>query len=334
MVILPLFLLYLVTIYGETFCPIVSSALDNRPNKSKLRIMQYNVEWLFVDYYTASDCPGDGCSWKNKNDAIEHINYISTIIRELKPDILNLCEIEGCDELSMLSNSTLYKPYSVKGKDSSTGQNVGVLTLIDPIINLYRNDERVNYPISGSTCGYTGEPGDSGVSKHYTTEYKINGLNIAMIGAHLVAFPTDPARCAQREAQAQILQNIISTYISKKIEVVVMGDFNDFDGEVLDSNNNKPLSSVLDIIKGKKGSGSYELISAAEKIEKTSRYTDWWDQNKNCNSTSTEFSMIDHILVTPALFDKISTAFIYHEYEEYCGTFNSDHYPVIVDFMI
>jgi len=296
--------------------------------------MQYNVEWLFVDYYSASDCPGNGCSWKNKNDAIKHIDYISTIIRQLQPDILNLCEIEGCDELSMLSNSTLYKPYSVKGKDSSTGQNVGVLTLIDPITNLYRNDDRANYPISGSTCGYTGEPGDSGVSKHYITEYKINGLNIAMIGAHLVAFPTDPARCAQREAQAQILQNIISTFISKKIEVVVMGDFNDFDGEVLDSNNNKPLSSVLDIIKGKKGTSSYELISVAEKIEKSERYTDWWDQNKNCNSTSTEFSMIDHILVTPVLFDKITNAFVYHEYQEYCGTFNSDHYPVIVDFII
>jgi exonuclease III len=332
-------ILYLVTtIRGETFCPTVSSALDNRTNKSKLRIVQYNIEWFFVDYYAASDCPGNGCSWKTQNDALKHVDVVSNIIRELQPDVLNLCEIEGCDELTLLQNASqnsLYKPYMIKGKDTSTGQNVGLLTLIDPIMNLYRTDERVKFPIQGSTCGYNGEPGDSGVSKHYITEYKINDLHIAMIGAHLVAFPTDSARCAQREAQAQILQNVIATYISKKIEVVVMGDFNDFDGEVLDSNNNKPLSSVLDIIKGKKGAkSSYELISAAEKIDKSQRYTDWWDQNKNCNSTSTEFSMIDHILVTPALYDKISNAFVYHGYDEYCGTYNSDHYPVVVDFTI
>ena len=33
--------------------------------------------------------------------------------------------------------------------------------------------------------------------------------------------------------------------------------------------------------------------------------------------------MIDHILV--------SGTFIYQEYDEYCGTYNSDHYPVVID---
>jgi exonuclease III len=30
--------------------------------------------------------------------------------------------------------------------------------------------------------------------------------------------------------------------------------------------------------------------------------------------------------------DKVKNVMIYQEYAEYCGKYNSDHYPVIVDF--
>jgi hypothetical protein len=321
----------------ETFCPVVSESRDLRKDKSKLRIVQYNVEWLFVDYCATSDCPGSGCSWANETIAINHLNQVANVIQELGPDIVNLCEVEGCDELNMLAKSTqnaAYYPYMVKGKDTGTGQNVGMLTVIDPLINLYRSEERVTYPIPGSLCGYTGTPTDTGVSKHYITEFYINGIQFAMIGAHLIAFPTDKYRCAEREAQAQVLQNVIYGYVSKGMEVIFLGDLNDFDAEVLDANNNKPLSMVLDILKGSAGihSGKYKLFNIATNIPKEKRFTDWWDQNKNCNSTSTEFSMIDHILVTPLLQEKIVGQFIYQGYAEYCGTMNSDHYPVVLDF--
>jgi exonuclease III len=322
----------------ETFCPIVSEQLDMRADKTKLRIVQYNVEWLFVDYCPTSDCPGKGCAWSNEETAVNHLNQVAKVIQELSPDIINLCEVEGCDELNMLVNSTqnnYYHPYMVKGKDTGTGQNIGMLTLIDPLVNLYRTEERVTYPIQGSLCGYTGTPTDTGVSKHYITEFKINGIQFAMIGAHLIAFPTDSYRCAEREAQAQILQNVIYGYIMKGFEVVFLGDLNDFDAEVLDANDNKPKSMVLDILKGNFGihSGKYQLFNIATNIPQQKRFTDWWDQNNNCNSTSTEFSMIDHILVTSLLQEKIVGQFIYQNYPEYCGTMNSDHYPVVLDFV-
>jgi exonuclease III len=333
------FILYLVAVKPETYCPTVNTKLDMRKEKSKLRIVQYNVEWLFIDHFGASDCPGNGCSWKTEQDAQTHLNFVSKVIEELKPDILNLCEVEGCDELNQLTKeiqSAIYKPYMVKGKDTSTGQNVGMLTIVDPELNLYRTEERLSYPISGSNCGYTGAKSDTGVSKHYITEFQINGIHLAMIGAHLIAFPTDRQRCAEREAQAQILQNVIAKYIDNGVEVIMLGDFNDFDAEVLDANNNRPLSQVLDILKGKSGllSGKYELFNIAEKIPQPKRFSDWWDQNKNCNSTANEFSMIDHILVTPLLKEKIVEQFIYQGYPEYCGTFNSDHYPVVLDLLI
>ena len=320
---------------ADTECPAVSiSPQDRRSDKSALTLVQYNVEWLFTDYCGSSDCPGDGCSWKNSSEANTHLQYVSKIIKDINPDIINFCEVEGCDELNLLKNNldSSYLPYLKKGKDSSTGQNVGIMTRVDPIVDLYRTEERISYPINGSTCGYTGPSDTSGVSKHYITEYNIDNLKMAFIGAHLIAFPTDSTRCAQREAQAQVIQNVIYSYIKKNYEVILIGDLNDFDSEVLDANNNKPFSRVLDILKGNFGiyEGSYQLQNAAELIPKKERFTAWWDSNNNCKSVSTEFSMIDHILLSPLLREKVIEVSIYQEYEEFCGTYNSDHYPVVI----
>ena len=185
-------------IFADTECPTVTSMGDRRKDKSKLRLVQYNVEWLFIDYNSEANCPGSGCTWKNQSEVQIHMDYVVKRIKDVDPDIINFCEIEGCDELNMLRNSldASYTPYLKKGTDSSTGQNVGFLTRVDPITNLYRTEDRYNYPIPGSKCGYTGSPSSSGVSKHYITEFEFNGMNVALIAAHLIAFPTDPSRCA------------------------------------------------------------------------------------------------------------------------------------------
>jgi exonuclease III len=285
------------------------------------------------------DCPGDGCTWKTIADAQTHMDYVVNVIKEVDPDIINFCEVEGCDELNMLKDQLdgKYMPYLKKGTDTSTGQNVGLLTRVDPLVNLYRTEQKHNYPLVGSKCGYTGSQGSSGVSKHYITEFKFNGMNVAFISAHFIAIPTDPARCAQREAQASVLQTIVSDYIFKKYEVIVLGDFNDYDAETLDVNSDKPTSIVLDILKGFKGdlANSYELHNIAEQIPQNERYSDWWDSDNNCNTTSkNDYSMIDHVLVTDAIRKNVENVFIYHGYDEYCGKYDSDHYPVVVDLIM
>lgn len=335
-------LLFLATIvsciFADTECPTVYDIGDRRSDKNRLRLVQYNVEWLFIDYYDPANCPGNGCAWHTLEEAETHLSYVVNVIEELKPDIINLCEIEGCDELNILKtelNNTDYTPYLKKGTDSATGQNVGMLTKVDPLVSLYRSEEKIAYPISGSKCGSTTASGTSGVSKHYITEFNLNGIKIAMIGAHLLAIPTDPARCVQREAQAQVLQNIVSSYIQKNYEIILLGDMNDFDAEVLDINSDKPISRVLDIIKGLDGQkkDTYILTNIAYRIKQNERYSDWWDSDSNCNTTSQkDYSMIDHILVTPNIDKKIVNAYMYHGYNEYCGKWNSDHYPVVVDF--
>ena len=331
----------------DTECPAVPAVPgDRRQDKNTIRLVQYNVEWLFLDYYANADCPGDHCPWTTEAAAQTHMQYVSEVVKSLDPDIMNLCEVEGCDELNTLigeltedqtsTNSPAYKPYLIKGTDTSTGQNVGLLTKIDPIKNLYRTEERANYPIPGSKCGYTGAYGTSGVSKHYISEFMLGEIPVVMIGLHFLAYPTDTTRCAEREAQAQVIQNVIAKYWANNYEIVVLGDFNDFDGEVLDANKNMPISQVLDIVKGKSGqmAGQYELTSVASKIIQSERYSDWWDENGNCASTANEFSMIDHILVSQTIQEHIVDSFIYKGYSEFCGTYNSDHYPVVVDFAI
>jgi exonuclease III len=233
-------------------------------------------------------------------------------------------------------NDNTYMPYLKKGTDTSTGQNVGMLTRVDPVVSLYRTEDRYDYPIYGSTCGYTGT-GSTGVSKHYITEFKLSNMNIALIGTHFVAIPTDSSRCAQREGQASVLQPVIANYVSKGYEVILIGDLNDFDGVVLDVNSNKPTSQVLNILKGNFGEykGKYELISAAENVQQSERYSDWYDSDNNCNTQSNkDYSMIDHVLVTSGIKNKISDVYFYHGYSEYCGTYNSDHYPVVIDLNI
>jgi exonuclease III len=326
-------------VFSDTECPYVTSISDRRSDKNKLRLVQYNVEWLFIDYYSNMDCPGNGCTWKNKSEAETHLSYVSKVIHDLNPDIINLCEIEGCDELNMLKtslNDNTYMPYLKKGTDTSTGQNVGMLTRVDPLVSLYRTEDRYEYPIYGSTCGYTGT-GSTGVSKHYITEFKLSNMNIAFIGAHFVAYPTDYSRCAQREGQASVLQPVISNYISNGYEVIVIGDLNDFDDLVLDVNSNKPTSQVLNILKGNFGEykGKYELTSVAENVKQSERYSDWYDSDNNCNTQSSkDYSMIDHVLVTSGIKNKITDVYFYHGYSEYCGTYNSDHYPIVIDLNI
>jgi len=330
------FLSFVSFILGDTECPIVNSIGDRRKDKNSLRLVQYNVEWLFIDYYEGMDCPGNGCTWHSIPDAQTHMFYIANTIKTLQPDIINFCEVEGCDELNMLKEQldSTYNPYLKKGTDTGTGQNVGMLTRLDPLVSLYRSEEKVEYPISGTKCGSTTASGTTGVSKHYITEFKIDSMNVAMIGVHLLAIPTDPDRCVQREGQAQVLQNIVSSYIQKGYEVIVIGDINDYDAEVLDLNSNKPTSRVLDFLKGLDGEkkGTYTLTNVATKITQSERYSDWWDSDNNCNTSSKQdLSMIDHILVTSGINKKITNAYIYHGYKEYCGKWDSDHWPVVID---
>ena len=106
-VLLNLLLLFTI-VAGDSECPTVITHEDRRINKNNLRIVQYNVEWLYIDYYRNMDCPGNGCPWKTENMSYDHLLHVSNIINKFNPDIVNICEIEGCNELNYLITMYYY----------------------------------------------------------------------------------------------------------------------------------------------------------------------------------------------------------------------------------
>ncbi len=212
------------------------------------------MEWLFLNSTsTTVKCPGD-CPWKRKADALLHLKSIASRIRAADADIVVLAEVQDCDVgrvlLREVDDPTL-RFYLIPGKygyfallqlyhsidsvpaqyflgsDTATGQNVALLTRIDPSGPLSRSEARVQYPVRGSSCGYRsrqnrkaqagGKAESSGVSKHFVARFvlpnplcyqalssscSVSAIEISLIAAHLVSKPTDPRACAQREAQA------------------------------------------------------------------------------------------------------------------------------------
>jgi hypothetical protein len=61
------FIFFLGLALADTECPYVTTMEDRRADKSKLRLIQYNVEWLFIDYYSPMNCPGTSCTWVNQS---------------------------------------------------------------------------------------------------------------------------------------------------------------------------------------------------------------------------------------------------------------------------
>lgn len=295
---------------------------DNRKHKDKLRLVHYNPEFLFSDS-TIIDCPGKDCTWKNETQLNKHFTKISKIIKALNPDIINLCEINSSEILNKLVNSlndNSYYYYFSKSEPNYNDQSLGTITRIQPL-QVYRTDISERFPIYKSTCNGS-ISGNINLQKHIITKFFINNMNIIIIGVHLKAYPDIANRCSIREAQAMIIQKLILEYYNN-YEIIVMGDLNDFDNDVVDHLNNIPTSKVLDIIKGEFGYNpiNYKLYNVSYFLHKNERFT------------SDLMSKIDHILVTKRLKDNISDVDIFTEYIGKIGEYyNSDHYPIVVDF--
>jgi len=48
-------------------------------------------------------CPGADCPWPDAATAQAHAMRVATVLKELRPDVVNLCEVEGCDEMQWLA---------------------------------------------------------------------------------------------------------------------------------------------------------------------------------------------------------------------------------------
>jgi endonuclease/exonuclease/phosphatase family metal-dependent hydrolase len=311
---------------------------DRRKDKSLLKIVNFNAEWLFL--YGGRGgirCPAESCPWSTTTEALQHLSEVANILAKIDADIVHLSEVEDCRVLEMLiqliPGDHRYRPYLVTGKDHSTGQNVAMLTRVDPYSDVLRTEKRGQYPVPESICVRKNDLGTVGVTKHYVAPIKIdNGqgkeYDFVFVGLHLLARPSDKSRCNQREGQASVLRDLVRSKTKEGQYIVMMGDFNDYDPLALGLDGRKPVSAVLPILHGSSGSG-FSMYNAAGLVPLKNRYSCWFDVNQNCRvDGNKERVLIDHILLDSRL--NVKEAEFHHDYNPTCTDRVSDHWPFSV----
>jgi exonuclease III len=302
-----------------------SSAEDRRTDRSKLVVMTFNALFMFdgiePEEGSVHDIPWRG----SQTEAEEHMQEIAGVIIASNPDIVSLAEVENLNALETLNSKFLmgrgYRSYLVDGTDSATGQDVGLLTRIDPVGGAIARDNR------------QGESGNvkKSVSKNYVARFDADGLKFGLIGLHFLAQPLSEDRKLPRQAQADAIGQIALELQEDGFAPIVLGDYNDYDGVVLDLNSNTPISNVLARVKRMSASdNSDDLINVASLVPQADRFTSFFDRNQdNDVDAPGELTSIDHILVAPSLFSRITSVNMPHTLDP---TEVSDHFPIVVTF--
>merc|ERR1712129_510600 len=132
----------------------------------------------------------------------------------------------------------------------------------------------------------------------------------------------------QREAQMEVVSQIIAEDAMDGSLIIAAGDMNDYAMSVCDINCDLPISMVETI-----GLNAGNLINAANGIQEISeRYASWYDCENDCVVAMQCLSMIDHVLLSQELFDSITDLRIDHGFENGCATNYSDHWPYVITF--
>lgn len=307
---------------------VVGGADDRRADKAHLRIMTLNAEFLW-DGQPPEEGQAD-FPWKNsESEAREHMRSIAGVITRNNPDIVNLVEVENENALGILNSDFLpgrgYRPYFVQGKDTTTGQDVAVLTRIDP-----EDGAIARYDGSGRSGSVT-----KSVSKNYYAKFDIEGQKLALIGLHLLAHPNRQDYKLPREAQADAMRTLALDLRAAGYLIVIAGDFNDYDGaeDGRDHVDSMPITNVLRLLRELDPASTVDnLANVASSRPKADRYTAFWDKDDDgVVDYPGELTSIDHILIAPELVAKVSSVDIPHDYLPNQVT---DHFPVLVTLTI
>eukprot|EP00931_Biecheleriopsis_adriatica_P026544 TRINITY_DN1614_c0_g1_i1.p1 TRINITY_DN1614_c0_g1~~TRINITY_DN1614_c0_g1_i1.p1 ORF type:complete len:537 (-),score=52.20 TRINITY_DN1614_c0_g1_i1:118-1656(-) len=243
----------------------------------------------------------------------DHLNKLSDELASMPetPDVVILPEVDGCTAVGHLREGLKdqdpdYEPYLLYGPNDRTNSQTGFISRIPPRTPLWMNTSTEQTPATDNIhC--QGSMGAHGSDKHFVAELDVEGLEIFVIGVHLKSMRQDNEgeACSVREAEALVLDSTLN-YIYEKhpnAEVIVAGDFNDFDPETPDrrgaisakTGGKFPLrefedcwkgtcktkkddgelgqrSQVFDIVKGKVHKRP-RLVNLLERVPREARYT-------------------------------------------------------------
>ena len=215
---------------------------DRRSDLSTVSIMTLNAEFLWDGVGPEEGHPRIRFPWRHKRvEAERHMERIAEIVRACDPDLAVICEVENRSALERFNDGFLresgYRAFIFEGDDVDTGQDVALLTRVDP-------DEVTFHEEAMSRNGVR-----KGLTKNIVAKVRVGSLRLGVIGVHLIANPDDRSRRAEREAQAGCIRELTRRLRRSNHLPVVCGDFNDYDGcvESSDCNDSMPISNVLRI---------------------------------------------------------------------------------------
>ncbi|MBT5717702.1 MAG: endonuclease/exonuclease/phosphatase family protein [Opitutae bacterium] len=291
--------------------PVKIPAVDN-----EFTIMTFNTKWLMGDESQVERLKKKGIWGLGDKDeeseiALQHQSVATLIVRHL-PDILCLQEV-----INEVAAKRLQKTLGVKGigydlhflnsRDTFLEQDVAFMT------------RKGNGKISNIELSHPKDPYNP--SKCLILKCEVDGERTAFIGLHLKSVPTKTSSVEKREKQADSVIRELNALKPLGYSPVVIGDINDWDPIIPDSDGAPkatPTSTVLKRLKDYEQGGDNELINSLKWVEPLEqRYTYDYKGSR---------TVLDHILLPKTWKKKIIHATIDHDRPE--GA--SDHWPLIV----
>lgn len=315
-------LLFLALLASAAGSSAPAPAADRRRDPSSLSLAVFNARFLFDGRAPEGEA---GFPWKNDPiKAREHLRAVAAILATVDADVVHVSEVEDIETLERLlleMGDPSYRAYLVPGRDPFTRQNVGIITRVDPDEPLRRTDSWAAGPRGGP---------EQGVAKNLVAPFTWNELPVALLGAHLLAFPEDPERAVRREGQAEALRRFSLEEGPLRGRLLVLcGDLNDLDPEVTPDLPGAGLSAALPILREVDATrDDDDLVNAAAWLPLERRFSVFVDRDGDgLDGGLSDRSLTDHILLSPELAPALERVEVYDAHDP-LGP--SDHFPLKV----
>jgi endonuclease/exonuclease/phosphatase family metal-dependent hydrolase len=279
-----------------------------------------------------------------------HLEGVAALFETLKPDVFNLVEVtsrEAVDELVKILHEkglTEYKGFHVDSNDNFTAGDVALITHFQPdridgveIRTIYSPADdptwRQDFTFPGRSGGTSN--GTTSLDRNSMYFLTIAGHKLGFFGLHLRSNPQDAYANAKRTGETAIVRSAIrSQIIARGYTPIVLGDLNDYDPDVPDSDSSRGTSTTVlrDLKDFDPDRPGPELENVAERIVRVAdRYTSHWDTNEiGAHDGDDVYTMIDHILLPRELMPFVTRVFISHS----VTLATSVHYPIVVDLRL
>ncbi len=236
---------------------------DRAPNS--LRIMTWNVEWMFDDYL------GNNRSQLAREQSAPSQEFweaklagVAEVIAAAKPDIVALQEIEGGETLSdiarqlKMQHQLSYGTAFIEGSDSFTEQDVGFL-FRSGLASFRRHEQ--SKAMFGSREYYN-------LSKHLVAEFRWADIEspLTIMTVHLRATPEAEEL---RTKQALLARHWLEPQLQLGQDVVLLGDFNSEHPVLKRSSTESLRGEVAAIIGGEGAVSMVDLLSHLPDIQQS-----------------------------------------------------------------